>query len=334
MGDAILTTPLIRALAKAGHQVDFVIQDAYVPLFAENPFIHACRGLRALAPEFPSRWMQLGRWCREQKYDVLILPRLKPRNLFYVSLFSGIPRRFIFTQPKWCAWGRFMLHECIPSRAFEGQRHYSDIMLDAARRLDVSPDGLKPDVFLRAEDIVAAETALRQRWGPGVPVVGIHPGNGGTSCHLSSRSYEQICQLILDKTNWRMVLTGIASEQRLLSDWSPSLLNSDRLWNVMGKFSVGQTGALIKNLDLYVCGNTGPLNLASALNVPTLTAFCTVGLISKRVWGAQSGRGEALEPAPGLCSAAEIARGKFCDFSGKISPEQFVEKAMQMLAAT
>jgi len=328
LGDAILTTPLIRALAKAGHQVDFVLADAYLPLFEDNPFLHACHGLKAIAPDYPGKWLGLVKWLRRQRYDVLIIPRPLPRNLLAVSLFSGAKRRIMLTGPRAANLARLLLNECCVST---NDRPASDIILDTARHLSVATDGIQTDIFLREDEIARAAALLQERWGRSL-AVGIHPGHNGNACQPASRIYEQICELILSQTNWRIVLTGVASEQRFLENWSPALLASDRVWNTMGLFPLRPAAALIKNLDLYICSATGTLHLASALGVPTLTAFCHVSVISQRVWGAQSGKGVALEPAPEQCSARDVHRGILCDFSGKISAEQFFLKAKEMLS--
>ncbi len=79
LGDVILTTPLIRSVAKAGHAVEFLSRKATEPAVRHNPNITACWTLEDVAPSFPRGWHQLARWLRDRRYDALLIPHGKPK---------------------------------------------------------------------------------------------------------------------------------------------------------------------------------------------------------------------------------------------------------------
>ena len=127
-------TPLVRALAKAGHAVDLVTPRAFSVLFEENPHLRAQFSIEEIAPGFPASWQRLSGWIKAQKYEALLLPSPKPRPLLWSSFFSGVPRRLALQAG---VWGRLTGHQCLSvRRAFMSGRHYSDIQLDLARALE------------------------------------------------------------------------------------------------------------------------------------------------------------------------------------------------------
>ena len=66
------------------------------------------------------------------------------------------------------------------------------------------------------------------------PVVGIHPGCAGNTCNFAPADYERLAALILERTDWNIVVTGTAAEAKLVAGWSPELLASPRLRNTIG----------------------------------------------------------------------------------------------------
>ena len=159
LGDLILMTPLIRALSKAGHEVDLATLRSLRCIFEENPYVHETFAIEDIVPSVAKNWWKLGQWIRKGNYDALILPNPKPPQLLWSSLISGVPTRLAM-QAK--IWGRITGHRCLRLRdAMFGGRHFSDIQLDFARSLQMKTDGLKLDYFCRPEEIAEAKVRIR-----------------------------------------------------------------------------------------------------------------------------------------------------------------------------
>jgi ADP-heptose:LPS heptosyltransferase len=325
LGDVMLTTPLTRALAVAGHEVQVILPAAFVPVFEHSPRVKAVWGMETICPDFPQSWRPLARWIRQQKFDVLLLPYALQRELLWASFFSGVKTRIAM----WAGlWGRLTLHRCLSSRILQEPRYFADIVLDCARAMQIPLQGIEPELFLTGEEVFNAQSSLKQRFG-GRPVIGIHPGCAGNACNLPPQTYAQMAEAILEQSDCALVITGSGKERELLKTWPEQLLASPRVWNSMGELSLRQLAAVIHHFSAYLCPSTGPLHLASALRVPTVSPFCAFKSLSPVTWGNQQPNAVALTPAVEFCQDRRKADHQHCDFCGQIAVTSLVQAALR-----
>ena len=330
LGDVVLTTPLVRALAMAGHEVQVIVSPAFVPVFEHSPRVTAAWGMESICPGFPQKWRPLSRWISEQNFDVVILPYARQKELLWASFLSGTKTRIAM----WSGmWGRLTLHRCLSSRILEEPRYFGDIVLDCARALEIPEQGTEPEIFLTEEETTQARAALTERFG-GRPVIGIHPGCAGNACNLPPQAYAEIAQALLAQSDCALVITGSAKERTLLDAWSKDVLASPRVWNSMGALSLRQLAASIRHFSAYVCPSTGPLHLASALAVPTVSPFCSLGTLAPTVWGNQRPNATTLTPPSAFCEKQRQLDRKHCGFCGQVTVSCLVQAALRHLPAS
>lgn len=323
LGDLVLMTPLVRALAKAGHSVDILTLRWLGAVFENSPYIKGNFALEEIDPSFLKNDRALQCWLKSQKYDVLLLPNPKPRRLLWSSFRSGVPVRMAMQAG---IWGRLTGHRCLTvhSSMMSG-RHFSDLQLDFARALDVPTDGLRLDYFCREEEIAQAKKNLSSVFpdSGSEPLIGIHPGTQGNTCNLPPTVYGELAALILARTPWRIVLTGSAGEKKLLDSWPREVLQSPRVYNTMGALDLRSLAALISQMDRYVIGSTGPLHLAAALGIKTLSPFCPLPPIAASIWG-NIATGVCAEPEAESCRQwrAGAPPHQHCNFRGEITVER------------
>jgi len=314
LGDLVLTTPLIRALAKAGHTVD-VIAAAYTkPALDHNPHIRTAVAIEEIAPGFPRHWTTLGGWLRRRGYGAILMPNAVPRELLFASALSGARARIAM----WGGmWGRLTGHTCLRSRLVESPRHMSDIWLDCARVLGVEPDGLVPDLFVTETERAGMRGSLQARFGSRKIVV-IHPGCGGNTCNLPDAEYAGLATRVAGRGDCGIVITGSAKERVAYEKWPAPALAPDRVWLSAGELTLRQLIALIGESDLLVCVGTGPLHIASALRRKTLSPFCPCVGVCPRVWGNLGGEAEVIEPSAEECPGMRMNSATRCQFQGVI----------------
>jgi heptosyltransferase-2/heptosyltransferase-3 len=327
LGDVILTTPLIRAAVKAGHEVHVLVKAACAAPLLGGPFtLHT---LEAVAPAFPGRWWPLGKWMRGMRFEMILLPHARPVQLLLASALSGARRRIAM----WAGIpGRLTAHQCIRSGMREGGRHFSDITLDCARAVGIPTDGLRPDFFLSPPEIENARADMASRF-PGLKIVGIHPGCAGNTCNLPPQVYGQLSAKLLEDPSLAVVGTGIPSEQRLFDAFPREVLAHPRFYNACGQWTLRQLAAHIAGFTTLVVVGTGPLHIASALSIPTVNPFCCFRPISPAVWGNLTPGTIVLSPPAGFCEQRRAAAGAgHCDFQGRVTVDQLHRAVMDIVA--
>lgn len=70
-------------------------------------------------------------------------------------------------------------------------------------------------------------------------------------------------------------LVGAPDDAGLCEDIISGVNSREKILNLCGKLSVLQTAALMKNAKRVFCNDSAPTHLASAVNAPVTTAFCS-----------------------------------------------------------
>lgn len=323
LGDLILTTPLFRALAQAGHHVEVVCRQSSLPVLTGNPHIAGSYGLEDIAPKFPANWWMLSRWIGKLKPDVVLLPHARPPLLptavrfgfwgHVITMWGGVPARLL---------GCRSLRSGLPATP----RHMSDIWLDLAREMEVPPAGLAPEIFVSISETESITRELKNRGLQDFVV--IHPGCAGNTCNLPAETYLELAELLLAQTG--VVLTGSSTEATAMAPCFDKLGSRPNLWNAMGKLSLRELCAVISLSHAVVCVGTGPLHIASALKARTVSPFCNRVGVSSAVWGNLGGPASVLCPPVAVCQKQPA--GSHCDFCGQITANTLLSEIIVVRA--
>lgn len=328
LGDVLLTTPLVRAAVKGGNDVHVLVREGCATLFAENKAV-TTHVLERVAPDFPRRWWKVGAWMRRGKFDTILLPHAKPPQLLLASAFSGAPRRIAM----WSGiLGRLTFHQCLRSGIRAGERHFSEMPLECARAARFSTDGLRPDFPLTEAETDQARIEIQSRF-PGLEIVGIHPGCAGNTCNLPSAVFGQAAALLLDHPGVAVIGTGIASERKLFDAWPESVLGHPRFYNACGEWGLRQLAAHVANYTTMIVPSTGPLHIAAAYAIPTVTAFCRYPPVSATVWGNLTPGTIVVSPPAEFCKRQRSAPGApNCDFQGQLKAGELCRAALKIIS--
>lgn len=323
LGDMILTTPLARSLAQAGHRVAVVGKRAWAPVWEHNP--HAVyQPIEDLCPAWPSGWMRLARWLRDQKAEAVLVPYRHSR-LLASSLFSGARRR-LCQSGRWI--GRLTLHECLRSRLHERPRHMADVWLDFARVLDVAPGSPQPELHLtEAERAWAASFWAAKASGNATRVV-VHPFHGASTCHPELPFYASVAGR-LAAAGCAVVVTGSPVERGAWEAVSPP----PEVSAAVGALNLRQFMAVIGGADALVCGSTGALHIASALGVPTASIFCPHPAVGPALWSSFAPGSEVLAAPLETCVRCKDSRRLNCGMKAGPGVEQVVEAVLRLTRA-
>ncbi len=278
MGSLILASPMVRALRQH-------YPDAHIDLLT----IEQNRALSKILPVFDKvytidtkslssvlKTMFLAlRRIRREKYDVVIDAEFFSRLSGLVSYFVRARYSVGFYLPE--IWrGNFLTHPV----HFNYYRHAILAFMALAKSLGVESADYELEPLVISSEIERSVRAKLQTMGilPGQRVICVNVNTGPLSPERRwpEQSFAKLIASVLSEFPEVVVLLiGAPSELPLVAKMH-SLVGSDnqgRVLNVAGKFSLPELCGLFRTSELLITNDSGPLHLAEALAVPTVSFF-------------------------------------------------------------
>lgn len=277
LGDMLLATPAIHAIREAlphtrlsvlaspvGAQAAQLNPDIDEVIIYRAPWVDPWMEL----PHDPQRATQLIACLRECEFDAaVIFSSFRQSSLpaAYLCYLAGIPLRL----------GASI--DSAGSLLTTRHRHPERLMHEVERGLDlvaaVGMAGACRGLVLRVPADARRQIAdwPAQHQHEAGPLVVIHPG-----CTMPARTYPaerfaQVADGLIEQLGARVVLTGAASEARLVA--SIGVQMRQKAIAAAGALPFAEFAALIESADLVITNNTGPMHMAAALGTPVVTLF-------------------------------------------------------------
>ena len=259
IGDILLTTPLVRALARRhpDAKLVYVTKRAMAPLVADHPKVaevvalepdeplrHLARRLRALGP---THGLDLHGSLRSATLRLLVRCRWSAYRKRKVA-------RSTLISVKVDLYGR---PAPVPERYFE-----------AARSLDVHPDGGRPEFYIGQGPKDRAAAWLAERSLADAAVVALAPG----AAHATKRwplSHWIVLAQRLSEAGYRPIVLGGPDDRGI----ALQLAAEGSAENAVGEFSLQETGALLARARVLVSGDTGVMHMATGVGTPVVALF-------------------------------------------------------------
>jgi heptosyltransferase-2 len=257
IGDILLTTPLVRALKRRHEdaQVIYVTKRAMAPLVADNPHLaevvalepdepiaHLARRLRAL---HPTHGLDLHGSLRSAALRLLVRCR-----------WSGYAKRKL---------ARSVLINT-KLDLYRGRVPVAERYFEAARRLDVRPDGAPPEFFLGAAARERVARWLAERGLDTGPLAALAPG----AAHATKRwpvTHWQALAERLRAAGFRVVALGGPEDRGAARQLGPPVESA------AGEFTLQETGACLARARVLVSGDTGVMHMATGVGTPVVALF-------------------------------------------------------------
>ncbi|MCG2705302.1 MAG: glycosyltransferase family 9 protein [Candidatus Omnitrophica bacterium] len=291
IGDVLFTTPILNALAESGHSVYYWSNERVADILKYNPKIKGVFSLargdikKIFKDSFFSGIKSLFSMLvkiKKEKFDVAFDFSLDYRHSL-ILWFLGVKKRIGFDYKN---RGRF-LTDAIKVKGFGGQ-HMVEYYNGLARFMGSS---IKPDVnmelFVGKDDVKQAEVFL-QKCGvaAGDILLGIAPGGGGSWGKDAFRKrwpkekFAYIAERLGKEASYKIVIFGSKDESDICAYVNKN--TSPKAIDACGKLTLGQYAAVLKRCRLLVTNDGGPLHMAVALEVPSVSIF---GPVDEKVYG-------------------------------------------------
>jgi len=295
LGDVLLTTPLAGALKAhfPDSRIAWLAAPYSAPLLEHNPDIDE------LIVDQGAPVSDLARRLREGRFDVAVLPGLPPRATWAVRR-AGIPVR---VGPLKSLWGALLTRPVLQRRS-RGDVHEADHNLQLLEQLGVRFRRVPTRLELTERERDAGRAALDALGcgGAAWPLVLLHPGGRGSASKWPYGCFLELGRRLAEAGAAVLLTSGPEEPDAVPTESSLPFLRP-------GSKSIRELAALLACADLVVSNSTGPLHMAVALGIPTLSVYPGVGTARPSRWGPYPAYPEG-DPVHRVFIAPTNARGE------------------------
>lgn len=324
IGDAVMATPIFRALKKQYPNIR-------IDVIAYKPICELLQGLKYIDEFFPLPEKSIPQILyalklRKKNYSaIIILP-----HSFRSALLSFLTRAKIRIGYD-CNSRRFLLTHAIPfSKDEKGNRKIQYMTyeyLKLCEVINVFPDNEGLELYVNKDEEQAWKQELADKKIRG-PIIGIAPGASfGPSKRWDIERFVQVATELEQKYEAVPILITGPNEQdireQFLKNCPLTVLNP-----FVKTHSLSRLKAVIKNLDLLICNDSGPRHIAVAFGVPVV---CIMGPTKPEYTESPWERGSVLRvPVEcGPCQLPECPTDHRC--MKLITTQMVIEQAEKIL---
>lgn len=309
VGDVVMITPMIRELRKKFPDsfIGALTNKNSSDILINNPYLDVCIKDDLKKDTFNNVVKKI----RSHKFTdgLLVMPT---ERAAYQMFLAGIKNR-IGVGKKLYEVITFM--KSVSRNNYIPLRHEADYCMDLARKLGVVSEDLTPEIFLtEKESSEGLEILTGLGYSKGMEKIIIHTGSGNSSRNWSEDKYlKLIGEITVLNPDTFIILTAKEMSDEFRE--KISLINSDKI--LFADRTVHRLRDLIKitgNVDLLISSSTGPLHIASALNIKTIGLYCHRPMNCAKHWGALGKNAVNLEVEKVYCDKNCSSDKEFCNF--------------------
>jgi lipopolysaccharide heptosyltransferase I len=313
LGDLFHALPAVHNI-KVGLKADihWVVQEEYAEL------ARCFTDVERVIPVSRRRWFREGR---------VFLRRLRLYDYDYVIDLQGLLKSAIVTSmartrrrigPSFCREGSELFYSAVAGHA-DRTRHAVDQCMDTVRYLGLSCLNQEfPVVFPPA-----ARTEPRPR-------VGILPVSRWKTKNWPADRFAAVARRLQAERDATIFLLGGAGDAAVCSEMEKSI--GGRTVNLCGRLSLPGSGSLIRELDLLIANDSGPIHMAAAVGTPVLAVFGPTDPRRTGPYGSIHRVVRGIRP----CQPCYDRECRFGDVPcmSDVTPERVGEEALELLEAS
>lgn len=289
LGDVILSTGIPREIKKSFPDsfVAVLLRPYTADIYKNNPFVDA---VIIYDPDDPAfEYSQKVKEIREYRFShgLMLLPNKK---INYMLFQAGIPRRYGSGHKFY----QFITGARTVSRhKYVPLRHEADYCMDLARRIGVKTRNIDSEIHLSEEEKKKAAQIRESLAGNGRILIGIHSTSGMSAPNWRPERYRELAEKLLMHNEIKIVVTD---------DNPPEVMrNIEGVIYINEKQKLRESIVNFSVLDCLVSASTGPMHIAAALRVRTVSLFCPLFNCSPQLWGPKGNDSVIIMPEGESC---------------------------------
>ncbi|HLG03698.1 MAG TPA: glycosyltransferase family 9 protein [Bacteroidia bacterium] len=250
IGDIVLTTPVVRALANAGIEVHYLTKENFAGILAFNPHVNKVIAIREKVSEAKETLLR-------ENYDFIVDLHHNLRSWQVKRLlgkpFASFPK---LNFEKWLlVYARINL---LPAK------HIVDRYFDAVKTLGVINDGKGLDYFIPAADEISIQTLPPSHRNGFVAVT------AGAKFNTKQFPTDKLIRII-KRQPLPVILLGGKTDQHRAREIEKEC--GDLVFDACGKFNLNQSASLIRQSAYVIAHDTGLMHIAAAFQKRLISAW-------------------------------------------------------------
>jgi len=324
IGDVILSTPIPREIKKKfpGSFIAVLVRPYTQDIFFNNPYVDKI----ILIDDSKSIKSFFEKVSELRIYKFThALTLLPAERLNYILFAAGILNR-IGVGHKFFQFLTFTHY--VSRKKYIPLRHEADYCMDLARKIGVKTDDLSTEIFLTEEEKRKAIVNRGKLLDGKKVLIGVHSTSGNSAPNWKPEEYRKLILQLQSFDNIRVAVTDNVIPKDLDG------INGVCYPNI--NLSLRESFINFASLDLLISASTGPMHIAAALKVKTLSMFCPLTACSPQLWGPLGNDSTIVLPESNYCEIICPGDPKKCTFSGSggINAAKVADEAVNIVNLT
>ncbi len=305
IGDVVLSTPIPREI-KRNHPDSYVavlVREYARDIYVHNPHVDDILLLEDES-HAPKPFLQLVRDIRKHRFThaFMLLPEEK---LNYAIFLAGIRHRFGVGHKFYqFITGTRSVHR----HKYVPLRHEADYCLDMVRKIGIQPESMNPEIYLSEEETKKSRETKQAHCLHNELFIGIHSTHGNSSANIKVSEYRRLIEMLLTLTNVKIAVTDLDPPFELKNMEGIAYPNKGK--------TLRESIVTFAALDCLVSASTGPMHIAAALKVKTVSVFCPTTAASPQLWGPLGNESEIILPGDNYHGNVCSGHPNECCFEG------------------
>jgi len=273
IGDVIMTLPILKPLKELypDARITLLTSSSARDVLLNNPYVDAIltyddfwfypKGFKEAVKDY----LRFLKTLRSKTYDLIIEARADIRDILLLAYLSKSRYKVSYK----VGGGGYLLTHVVP---FKEVKHRINYHLDIVKFLGGKIDKIEWGMYLDSKEQNIADLLLSQE---GVNcadfLVGIHPGSRKELKAWFPDRFAKLADSIITEYGAQVIFTGSTEEKEFIGR---IIVKMDHTAvNLAGKTDLRLLSGIIDKLDLFVCNDSAPLHVASAMKTPTVAIF-------------------------------------------------------------
>jgi len=272
IGDVVLSTPLVEALIKIypGAELSILTTPASSEIFKEDLRIkEVIKFDKRAAHSGIGGFYKILKEIKKRQFDIVFSLHKSSRTSLLLA-FSGIPLTYGFSQASLS-----FLYTKVAKRNKTEHDVYRNLSILSVLDLDYHDFSFPLSISLSELTINKVKNKLKIF--EEKKIVAIAPGSVWLTKTWTKEGFSELCEKLI-LSDYRIVLIGGPSDldlsKEIVKTFDSENKYEDKYLNLVGRLSILESVALIKNSYVVVANDSAPLHFASSMQTPVVAIFC------------------------------------------------------------